>query len=150
MIKYTLLLIWILVLFCANSQEFTSIHHEQQSHYNAQNKSTAWYEENVNTKHFIQLQDRNSCNLEKVVYGWHPYWVGSAYNNYDWNLLSHFSFFSYEVNENDGEPLSTHGWSTSAAVDSALSDAAILAKFAHGMMQAQYDRLSESLRQKHL
>lgn len=122
MLKYTLLLIWILLLFYANSQEFTSIHHEQQSHYNAQNKSTAWYEENMNTKHFIQLQDRNSCNLEKVVYGWHPYWVGSAYNNYDWNLLSHFSFFSYEVNENDGEPLSTHGWSTSAAVDSALAN----------------------------
>ena len=34
------------------------------------------------------------------------------------------------------------------AVDPALSDAAILAKFAHKKMQAQYDRLSESLREK--
>lgn len=122
MTKYFLLFVWMIILCAAEAQEFTSIHHEQQVQYNAENKSTEWYEQNVNTKRFYHAQERNNCTLEKVVYGWHPYWVGSAYNNYDWDLLSHFSFFSYEVNENDGEALSTHGWSTSAAVDSALAN----------------------------
>ena len=31
------------------------------------------------------------------------------------------SFFSYEVNSADGQPNSTHGWATSAAVDAALA-----------------------------
>ncbi len=122
MTKYFLLLVWLLVLCSAGAQQYTSIHHEQQSFYNAQNKSTEWYEQNVNTKKFNYNDDRTSCNLEKVVYGWHPYWVGSAYNNYDWDLLSHMSFFSYEVDETSGNALSTHGWSTSDAVDSALAN----------------------------
>ncbi|TNF47520.1 MAG: PKD domain-containing protein, partial [Bacteroidetes bacterium] len=67
------------------------------------------------------FQTKGGCSLDKVVYGWHPYWVGNAYQNYQWNLISHMSFFSYEVNSADGQPISTHGWSTSAAVDAALA-----------------------------
>jgi spore germination protein YaaH len=111
-----------LILIAAEGQELNSIHKEQLDLYNAQNQTTEWYEQNVNTKKFYHAQERTSCNLEKVVYGWHPYWVGSAYNNYDWDLLSHLSFFSYEVDETNGEALSTHGWSTSNAVDSALAN----------------------------
>jgi spore germination protein YaaH/PKD repeat protein len=120
MTKFFLLLVWMLLLLSAEAQ--TSIHQEQLQYYNAQNKTTSWYEQNVNTEQYFFPNQKSSCNLDKVVYGWHPYWVGSAYNNYDWDLLSHFSFFSYEVDENTGDPLSTHGWATSAAVDSALAN----------------------------
>lgn len=105
-----------------NAQQYTSIHHEQSVQYNSLNKTTEWYEQNVNTQEHVFSSQRASCNLEKVVYGWHPYWVGSAYNNYDWDLLSHMSFFSYEVDETTGNALTTHGWSTSNAVDSALAN----------------------------
>lgn len=100
--------------------QFTSIHHEQLSQYNALgNADASFYESKpYSTPVFNQ---KTGCNLNKVVYGWHPYWVGNAYQNYQWDLLSHFSFFSYEVNAADGEPLTTHGWSTSAAVDAALA-----------------------------
>jgi spore germination protein YaaH/PKD repeat protein len=120
MTKFFLLLVWMLLLLSAEAQ--TSIHQEQLQYYNAQNKTTSWYEQNVNTEQYFFPNQKSNCNLDKVVYGWHPYWVGSAYNNYDWDLLSHFSFFSYEVDENTGDPLSTHGWATSAAVDSALAN----------------------------
>lgn len=120
--KFALLTISLVGLTMAYAQVETSIHQEQLKYYNAQQKSTAWYEQNVNTEQYFFDQQRTNCNLDKVVYGWHPYWVGSAYNNYDWDLLSHFSFFSYEVDENTGNPLSTHGWSTSDAVDSALAN----------------------------
>ena len=102
------------------AQEHTSIHQEQLELYNATGNTDASYYEQ--SKPFANMfASKTSCNLNKVVYGWHPYWVGSAYNNYQWDLLSHFSFFSYEVNSADGEPNSTHGWSTSAAVDAVLN-----------------------------
>ena len=120
--KFTLLTLSYVLTIVSIAQEQTTIHQEQLEFYNAQNKTTEWYEQNVNTEEFYSTQSRSNCNLEKVVYGWHPYWVGSAYNNYDWDLLSHMSFFSYEVDENTGDPLSTHGWATSDAVDSALAN----------------------------
>ncbi|MBL7897993.1 MAG: T9SS type A sorting domain-containing protein, partial [Crocinitomicaceae bacterium] len=94
----------------------------QLEYYNSLNQTTEWYEENVNTENYDLTGSRVGCAPDKVVYGWHPYWVGSAYTNYDWSLLTHFSFFSYEVNPADGEPLTTHGWATSSAVDAALAN----------------------------
>lgn len=96
-----------------------SIHEDQLNTYNALGQETDYYE-NLPANE-LSSAAKAGCNLEKVVYGWHPYWVGSAYQNYQWDLLSHFSFFSYEVNSTDGQPISTHGWSSSAAVTAALA-----------------------------
>jgi spore germination protein YaaH len=57
-----------------------------------------------------------ACNLNKRVFGWHPYWMGTSYNNYDWELLSDLSFFSYEVDAATGNAITTHGWSTANVV----------------------------------
>src|SRR5438309_1487069 len=37
----------------------------------------------------------SSCTLTKRVFGWHPYWNGSTYTNYQWNLISDFCYFDY-------------------------------------------------------
>jgi len=98
-----------------------SIHQTQLEHYNSLDNSSANYYENLSSSFNKTATTKSSCNLNKVVYGWHPYWGGSTYQNYQWELLSHFSFFSYEVNASDGEAVSTHGWTSSSAVDSALA-----------------------------
>lgn len=64
--------------------------------------------------------EKNACNLNKTVFGWHPYWMNGAEQNYQWNLLSDLCFFAYEVDPNTGNATSTHGFSTNDAVDSAL------------------------------
>ena len=97
-----------------------SIHQEELEKYNSLGHADAAYYEAIPNGELLTSPKMN-CNLEKVVYGWHPYWVGTAYQNYQWDLLSHFSFFSYEVDASTGNALSTHGWSTSAAVDAALA-----------------------------
>lgn len=97
-----------------------SIHQQQLEEYNLSGNSDASFYENKPAIDQAPVE-KTGCTLNKIVYGWHPYWVGSAYANYQWDLLSHFSFFSYEVNSADGQPISTHGWSTSAAVDAALN-----------------------------
>lgn len=108
------------VLFSVLNAQTPSIHEQQLLEYNALGNSDASYYEAIPNNKPLSVP-KTVCNLNKVVYGWHPYWVGSAYTNYQWDLLSHFSFFSYEVNPSTGEPNSTHGWATSAAVDAALA-----------------------------
>lgn len=108
-------------IFSANAQqEGVSIHEEQLNYYNSLGNTDASYYESIPNENLVSMP-KKVCNLNKVVYGWHPYWVGSTYQNYQWDLLSHFSFFSYEVNAADGQSINTHGWSTSAAVDAALA-----------------------------
>jgi spore germination protein YaaH/PKD repeat protein len=118
--RTTILFLSLVLISFKLTAQFTSIHHEQLSGYKALGNSDASFFEAKPYQTPISAQ-KTGCNLNKVVYGWHPYWVGNAYQNYQWDLLSHFSFFSYEVNAADGEPLTTHGWSTSAAVDAALA-----------------------------
>lgn len=48
--------------------------------------------------------------------------MGSAYNNYDWDLLSDLSYFSYEVDAATGNAVSTHGWATANVIDVAKSN----------------------------
>ena len=117
---------FLLLFFCVNiyAQDLPyqkSIHQIQLEYFNATKHTDAEYYEKIISPSIKPVQEKTNCNLNKVVYGWHPYWVGSVYQNYDWSLLSHFSFFSYEVNASNGEANTTHGWSSSSAVDAAIA-----------------------------
>lgn len=63
-----------------------------------------------------------ACNLNKRVYGWHPYWSNGLQTNYDWNGLTDLCYFSYDVNSADGNATSTHGWSSAAVVTDAQAN----------------------------
>ncbi len=68
-------------------------------------------------------QKTSTCTLNKRVFGWHPYWNGSTYTNYQWNLLSDMCYFDYTVDPNTGN--NTNGsfaWGTSAAVTAAINN----------------------------
>jgi spore germination protein YaaH len=75
-----------------------------------------------NYKLIPQEKADENCNLEKIIFGWHPYWSGSAYNNYRWKYLTDLSYFSYEVNPNNGEAIDTHNWLTADVIDVAKSN----------------------------
>lgn len=117
MIRKPVLLLFFLALGATITAQ--SIHEQQLLEYNATGNTDAAYYEQQPVE--LVAHERVGCELDHVVYGWHPYWVGNAYQNYQWDLLSHFSFFSYEVNAGTGQPDNTHGWSTSSAVDAALA-----------------------------
>jgi len=107
-----------LFVFQAESQ---SIHQQQLEYYNSLGNAEASHYENLPVNK-LPSQPKVNCELNKMVYGWHPYWIGSAFNNYQWDLLSHLSFFSYDVDYSTGNATSTHGWATSSAVNSALAN----------------------------
>ncbi|MTI89267.1 MAG: hypothetical protein FH748_15030 [Balneolaceae bacterium] len=53
------------------------------------------------------------------VFGWHPYWNGTAYKNYNFNLLSTIAYFSYELDPKTGSYKTVHDWKTTGLIDSA-------------------------------
>jgi len=97
--------------------QYTSIHHQQSEYYKQyQNYSEQDFDQLNNINNSLNAKKPAACNLTHQVYGWHPYWVGTAYNNYDFNLLSTFSYFSYELNPATGNYNSIHSWKTSNSI----------------------------------
>lgn len=79
--------------------------------------------EGMPVRNVANLHSTNSCTLNKRVFGWHPYWVGSVYSNYQWNLLSDFCYFDYDVSPNTGNNTNaSFAWSTSGAVTAAIAN----------------------------
>ena len=59
---------------------------------------------------------------DKEVFGWHPYWMGNAWKNYPFELLSTLSYFSYKVDPASGSysnPEQIKDWRNTALIDSA-------------------------------
>lgn len=65
------------------------------------------------------LTPQAGCNLTKEVFGYHPYWAGSAYTSYDFSLISTVCYFSYEVVPSTGNYSTVHSWKTSTIVQTA-------------------------------
>ncbi|MGD1847040.1 MAG: glycosyl hydrolase family 18 protein [Salibacteraceae bacterium] len=72
--------------------------------------------------HNLNLQRRYNRNdtlqLTYKVLGFHPYWMGDAWQVYDFSLLSHLAYFSYEL-QSDGNYASVHDWNSTKMIDSA-------------------------------
>ncbi len=107
---------------------FISVHQEQSLYYsNYDLKSeNLWdslrYHKDGKAERIEKTTLAFACNLNKKVYGWNPYWMGSAYQNYDWNLISDLCHFSYEVDASTGNASTTHAWMTDAAVTAAKAN----------------------------
>lgn len=105
---------------------------EQSNHYKnySFSKDTQWDSlntiENGTVYQANPIQSKSStlpCTLNKKVYGWHPYWVGSVYTNYDWSMLSDFCYFDYSVSPTTGNNTNaSFAWASSAAVTAAISN----------------------------
>ena len=54
--------------------------------------------------------------LGKIVFGYHPNWAGTAYQQYRYALLSHVAYFSAEVDAHSGGIRDVHKWPTTLLV----------------------------------
>ncbi len=118
--KFLILLITLYQTFTVNSQtnQNYSIHKNQSEYYAKQFDITkvSIYENEIIHKKVINKE----CSLNNYVFGWHPYWSNNYEINYQWNLLSDISYFSYEVDPATGDPLTTNNWENANVVDLAL------------------------------
>lgn len=52
-----------------------------------------------------------------MVYGWHPYWAKDTdYLHYDYSVLTHIAYFSYEVDTATGSYSTLRGWDTTPLI----------------------------------
>ncbi len=119
--KTIVTLILSLLLFCAEAQHIpNSIHFEQNEFYKQfGSKPASFYDSLDGSSGNTKFVYENDCQLQRVVFGFHPYWAGSDYLRYQWNLLSDLCYFSYEVDPSTGDPVTIHDWLTDPAIDSA-------------------------------
>jgi len=114
-------LCFIIILFCfrisfAQDAPYKSIHREEVEYHRE-------YEDEIYAVQQKSLPDISpGCTLEKIVFGYHPYWMGNAYLNYQWHLLSDLCYFSYEVDPATGAPVTIHNWLTDPVIDSAQAN----------------------------
>jgi len=118
-----ILAILITALLCVDVYAQPSIHVEEMEYYTKIGFLTDSEYDSISGFSRITSQDISSRNqLNKIVFGYHPYWAGSNYLNYQWDLLSDMSYFSYDVDPATGEPSSIYSWLTSPSIDSALAN----------------------------
>ena len=99
-----------------------SVHHEQSEFYSGlSHLSETEFDSVMQIKPFTFHKVDTNCALEKMVFGYHPYWIGSAYQSYHWNLLSDLCYFSCEVDPVTGNPTNTHNFLTTPVIDTALA-----------------------------
>lgn len=125
--KKYLIPVLIVCLFTLNTiaqNTYKSIHQEESEKYKAIGKDADYYEQTNLSQPVLDnasAKNASTCTLQKKVYGWHPYWMNGVESNYQWDKLSHFVYFDYEVNETTGNANSTHSWATASAVTTALA-----------------------------
>lgn len=106
-----------------NDSILPSIHQEEAEKYAPYNLVTDAQWDSLRAAQGIEKKmiahHTRACNLNKRVYGWHPYWSNGLQGNYDWSGLTDLCYFSYDVNSADGTATNTHGWSTASVITDA-------------------------------
>ncbi|MCE3229715.1 MAG: hypothetical protein K0S32_4266 [Bacteroidetes bacterium] len=112
------------ILFCflfvsLTNAQHRSIMQEESEFYNSLNlKSEQQFDRLRSESHYkLQSVPQTSCNLTKRVFGWHPYWSGTSYTAYQWNLLSDLCYFDYTISSGTGNNTNaSFAWSTASVV----------------------------------
>jgi hypothetical protein len=98
-----------------------SIHEEQSAFYKTLGPQRDFQYDSINGFIGRNPMRRTVSELQKRVFGYHPYWMGNAWQNYRWDLLSDLCYFSYDTDPNTGNPVSTNGFLTAEVIDTALA-----------------------------
>lgn len=56
-----------------------------------------------------------------IVFGYHPYWNGTSYTSYNYNLLTHLAYFGVEMNSS-GQITNSHSWPVTSLINLAHSN----------------------------
>jgi len=62
---------------------------------------------------------KSGVRSNKFIYGFHPFWMGNAYYNYNFEIYNRIAYYGYIIDPSDGGDLSTfgdiqaHSWTSS-------------------------------------
>lgn len=127
-IKISLLIVCFLLAGICFAQNSFSILKEEKLKYSSYNLNSEKQWDSLRSQQNLGTFKKTSfqnppCTLNKRVFGWHPYWMGSVYQNYQWNLISDFCYFDYDVSPTTGNNVNaSFAWATSQAVTDAITN----------------------------
>ena len=99
---------------CSHAKSHKSIHQEQLEFYN---KNYVIPQTDFERVTINKVKQRNR-NPSREVFGYHPYWMGTSWQNYNFNLISTLAYFSAEATST-GELSNLHGWPVSGLINMA-------------------------------
>lgn len=112
-------LYWLLALVLpfwsqtSSAQQYPSIHQIESNYFKSHNIK----QQDLSKR---RPQAYKSTKPNKMVFGYHPYWMNDSWGGYNWNQLTDICYFSYEVNPENGKPLTMNGFENAQVLDSAL------------------------------
>ena len=109
-----IILVFIAMSLFSFGQEHRSIHQIQLEYYN--NNYNAHVDQQTNEP-IISNQTR-TITPTRTVFGYHPYWMGTAWQNYNYNLISTIAYFSAEATPTGGLS-NLHGWPVTGLINTA-------------------------------
>lgn len=119
----SVLLVLCYCLFYLSAQaQYRSVHEEQNTYYRSLGLQTEADYDRLNGYSPVASPARTTqtlYTLQKKVFGFNPYWVGTAFASYDYSLLSTVAYFSYEVNPQTGSYNTIYAWKTTDFVPTA-------------------------------
>ena len=98
------------MIFC---QDHPGIHQSQLEYYN-QN----YILPEMDDSEPIRPKDSRDRVPSREVFGYHPYWMGTSWQNYNFDLISTLAYFSAEANT-DGSLGNLHGWPVTSLINEA-------------------------------
>lgn len=84
--------------------------------------SSNFYWDSIQKVYYVRDRKYRKIKPENEVFGWHPYWMGSSWKSYPFELLSTISYFSYKLDPKTGSytnPEQIQEWRKTAMIDSA-------------------------------
>lgn len=96
------------------AQEYRSIHDIESEKY--KNTELVVPTRELGPAPMLSAQAVVEKSLAKHVFGWNPYWMGTAYTSFDYSLLSTVAYFSYEVDTATGSYATVRSWKTTELV----------------------------------
>ncbi|MFQ6677078.1 MAG: glycosyl hydrolase family 18 protein [Fidelibacterota bacterium] len=92
-----------------------SIHQQQLEYYNTHYTEI---DRQIDTAPFIRFYRTNHTTPSHEVFGYHPYWMGTSWTNYNFNLISTIAYFSAEITATGGIS-NDHGWPPTSLINTA-------------------------------
>ena len=111
---YKPLIISLLLSFVFGQQDFKSIH-QIELDYNKENYLEPLFKPYLGPA--APIQERKD-GPSKKVFGYHPYWQGTKWQSYNYDLLTTIAYFSAETNST-GDLTNLHGWPATDLINKA-------------------------------
>lgn len=107
-------LVLTLPLFLFSQEQFKSSNQRDWEFYKEHPEEVG---KNIVQPKFAKRSDlMKAQSMNKVVYGFHPYWQNGSETNYYFSLLTHLVYFSADINATTGGFTTTNNWASANAV----------------------------------